>query len=316
MSSKHKAMSEALSRSGFIGLTRRSPRSLKEIEPANPFFSITMSYIQNQFGFPVFDQSVLGFASNSATVPCQIHARTAIDQARWSLDGRVVWQWAYEAMWTHASVSDTWEQTQEQYAMAAPSIALPPDWNERRRAVLVRDGYKCAICGWGLKKHGDVHHIVQRAHGGHHHWSNLVSLCPRCHRVLDGHKGMNRPGFCVDQRRRIVHSTKCRFASGPKVEEAPRGYRPCQKCRPFKGAKAYAEVAFNNRRMQQAPKILEHLRREHQPSSQLIQQVQMLTPEICVYRLKAPQGRKKIKKSNLEIITNTTVQPGQEGDAS
>lgn len=310
--SKHKTKSEALSHSGFIGLTARPPRSLSEVELSNPLVLATIAYVQNQFGSPVFNQSVLELTDSGGSVACQTSARTAIDQTRWNLDSHMVWQWAHEAMWAHASGSSNWTQTPEQTAMASPSLDLPPDWNGRRHAVLNRDGHRCAICGWSLKKHSDVHHITHRSRGGSHHWSNLVSLCPWCHRVLEGHKGMNRPGFRVDDRRRIVHSTNCRLAGGARVvEDAPHGNRPCQKCRPFKGAKAYSQVAFNNRRIQQAPKVMKHLRREHPPSPEIIRQARMLAPDICVYRLKEPQGRKKIKKSNLEIVGCATFQTGQ-----
>lgn len=263
--SKHKTKSEALSRSGFIGLTARPPRSLNEVELSNPLVLATIAYVQNQFGSPVFNQSVLELTDSGGSVACQTSARTAIDQTRWNLDSHIVWQWAHEAMWAHASGSSNWTQTLEQTAMASPSLDLPPDWNGRRRAVLDRDGHRCAICGWSLKKHGDVHHIAHRSRGGSHHWSNLVSLCPWCHRVLEGHKGMNRPGFRVDDRRRI----------------------------------------------QQAPKVMKHLRREHPPSPEIIRQARMLAPDICVYRLKEPQGRKKIKKSNPEIVGCATFQTGQ-----
>jgi hypothetical protein len=56
-----------------------------------------------------------------------------------------------------------------------------------REAVLLRDGYTCAICGYKSKRHkGDVHdlevdHIL--ANGGNHS-DNLRTVCLSCHRQM------------------------------------------------------------------------------------------------------------------------------------
>ena len=304
--SKHKTKSEALSRGGFLGLTDCPPRILNEVELTNPFVLATITHMQDQFGSPVFDQCVLELTGRGGSAACQTSARMAIDQACSRLDNGLVWQWAHEAMQAHSSQSGNWAQTPEQMANASSTQDLPPDWNERRRAVLNRDRCRCAICGGSLKTHSDIHHIVHRSRGGCHHWTNLASLCHKCHRVLEGHEGMNRPGFRLDDHRRIVHSKNCRLEGSARVaEDAPNGYRPCQKCRPFKGSKAYSQVTFNSRRMKRAPMVMKHLRQEHPPSPEIVRQARLLVPDICVYRRVAPQGRKKIKRGNLEVIGGT-----------
>jgi 5-methylcytosine-specific restriction endonuclease McrA len=46
-----------------------------------------------------------------------------------------------------------------------------------RRAVLERDGHRCAYCS---AKADSVDHVVPRARGGEHSWTNVVAACSRC----------------------------------------------------------------------------------------------------------------------------------------
>jgi len=56
----------------------------------------------------------------------------------------------------------------------------PEDWNERRKKVLDRDGYKCQKCGKeDTELH--VHHRIPISRGGNHKLSNLITLCSSCH---------------------------------------------------------------------------------------------------------------------------------------
>ncbi len=68
-------------------------------------------------------------------------------------------------------------------------------WQTISRAVLLRDDYRCRVCGKGTftqvdsadiydKVHFDleVHHIVPRKDGGNDSFRNLISLCSECHR--------------------------------------------------------------------------------------------------------------------------------------
>ena len=52
-------------------------------------------------------------------------------------------------------------------------------WARVRRAVLVRDGWRCA-CGAPAS---EVHHVVAVAEGGGDDMGNLVAICGPCHRV-------------------------------------------------------------------------------------------------------------------------------------
>lgn len=41
----------------------------------------------------------------------------------------------------------------------------------------------CAICGWN-KASCDVHHIIPVSYGGKNEITNLITLCPNCHRMV------------------------------------------------------------------------------------------------------------------------------------
>ncbi|MEW5994626.1 MAG: HNH endonuclease [Candidatus Zixiibacteriota bacterium] len=67
----------------------------------------------------------------------------------------------------------------------------PPDWEERRGLVKLRDGWRCAECGWpaGVKRKArnlHVHHIVPLSDGGDNSLHNLTTLCHICHRSQEG----------------------------------------------------------------------------------------------------------------------------------
>jgi len=57
-----------------------------------------------------------------------------------------------------------------------------------RRAVLVRDGYACRMCGWNHNqwdrsdpRNLELHHVKEHAKGGENTEENLISLCNVCH---------------------------------------------------------------------------------------------------------------------------------------
>ncbi len=57
-----------------------------------------------------------------------------------------------------------------------------------RRAVLVRDGYKCKKCGWVFQqwdpsdpRHLELHHIKYHVRGGMNTEENLITVCTVCH---------------------------------------------------------------------------------------------------------------------------------------
>jgi 5-methylcytosine-specific restriction endonuclease McrA len=80
----------------------------------------------------------------------------------------------------------------ERLIMAAPSVVrlsrfVRVPYRSRvpltRRAVLHRDGGRCAYCS---HRADTVDHVVPRSRGGRHDWTNVVAACARCnHRKAD-----------------------------------------------------------------------------------------------------------------------------------
>jgi hypothetical protein len=75
------------------------------------------------------------------------------------------------------------------------------NWDKIRRAVYKRDGYKCAMCNCGGKLH--CHHIIPVRISHDNSLSNLVSLCPKCHKRLEevGFSILQNSGHKADVRR-------------------------------------------------------------------------------------------------------------------
>jgi 5-methylcytosine-specific restriction endonuclease McrA len=46
-----------------------------------------------------------------------------------------------------------------------------------RRAVFVRDGFKCQYCGRAAE---NVDHVIPKSKGGTHNWDNVVAACRSC----------------------------------------------------------------------------------------------------------------------------------------
>lgn len=55
--------------------------------------------------------------------------------------------------------------------------------NKYTEKILIRDGYKCQVCGSPNKLH--IHHITPRTQGGLSSEDNLVTLCSFCHATLE-----------------------------------------------------------------------------------------------------------------------------------
>jgi len=66
----------------------------------------------------------------------------------------------------------------------------PPDWNMRRREILIRDNFSCTECGWpkGFQRRSrqlHIHHIRPLSKGGNNSFDNLITLCHICHKKVD-----------------------------------------------------------------------------------------------------------------------------------
>lgn len=57
------------------------------------------------------------------------------------------------------------------------------DYSKRTVAnILKRAHIGCSICGWN-ESSCDIHHIIPRSNGGGDEMSNLIIVCPNCHRI-------------------------------------------------------------------------------------------------------------------------------------
>ena len=56
-------------------------------------------------------------------------------------------------------------------------------WRYIKEQAMIRDGYRCAICGFDVHVH--VHHITPLASGGTNDFCNLITLCPNHHAMAD-----------------------------------------------------------------------------------------------------------------------------------
>lgn len=70
-----------------------------------------------------------------------------------------------------------------------PNNKYPKNWNKLRFAIFVRDRYFCQMCGIKCRIGGGLrspqcHHLTPINCGGTNHWSNLVTLCKRCHELV------------------------------------------------------------------------------------------------------------------------------------
>lgn len=58
----------------------------------------------------------------------------------------------------------------------------PSNWDEIRKRVLFRDGFKCKTCG--SRENLEVHHVIPLSKGGTNTLDNLVTLCRKCHEAI------------------------------------------------------------------------------------------------------------------------------------
>lgn len=75
------------------------------------------------------------------------------------------------------------------------------NWDDIRHQVYRRDGYRCVMCG--CKGKLAAHHIVPVRVSHNNSLSNLVSLCPKCHKRIEevGFSILQNGGHQADIRR-------------------------------------------------------------------------------------------------------------------
>ena len=70
--------------------------------------------------------------------------------------------------------------------VARAKQTIPP---ALRKKVSARDGHRCAVPGC-RSTNLDAHHILEVSKGGKHELSNLLTLCERCHPVVEHEKSV------------------------------------------------------------------------------------------------------------------------------
>lgn len=68
-------------------------------------------------------------------------------------------------------------------------------WNAKRNERLMFDDFKCALCG--NRNNVQVHHLVYPIHKnyGTESINDLITVCPECHKLLDGLRKGQRMEF-------------------------------------------------------------------------------------------------------------------------
>jgi 5-methylcytosine-specific restriction endonuclease McrA len=63
-------------------------------------------------------------------------------------------------------------------------LVSPLDCSKRTVTKIIKRAKKgCSICGWN-ESTCDIHHIIPRSKGGSDDSTNLIIVCPNCHRVI------------------------------------------------------------------------------------------------------------------------------------
>jgi hypothetical protein len=194
--------------------------------------------------------------------------------------------------------------TEEEKRNSLPSSDLPPDWEERRKKVLDRDGYQCVICHARFTEgvSANVHHIKERSMGGSHEYKNLISLCYSCHACMSGHDVMSKPGFILDAYSQMVHLENCIYApDAPVVQDYPRGYHNCPYCNPYETGDAVAHERYLELRKERFPVLL-HFLAAYPMSENIKEWARRQVPQVCVYRISERPKGNAIKKSTIQAV--------------
>jgi 5-methylcytosine-specific restriction endonuclease McrA len=75
-------------------------------------------------------------------------------------------------------------RAQRRYERESRKARYGPHWNEIRKKVYARDGYKCRACGAKNTKL-NAHHILLLRVSKTNDERNLVTLCDSCHKIVE-----------------------------------------------------------------------------------------------------------------------------------
>jgi len=73
------------------------------------------------------------------------------------------------------------------------------DWTKQRQLALERDGFMCQYEGCNETKNLHVHHIVPHRISEDNSLDNLITLCPKHHRIIESQTGKQLLDGTVDE---------------------------------------------------------------------------------------------------------------------
>src|SRR3990172_1533209 len=83
------------------------------------------------------------------------------------------------------AIGENWRQNVYRSHEGDGDFFSSHEWHEIRDGVLRRDHYKCERCDNRRHSELTIHHIKSRDQGGTHDLSNLITLCDRCHNIVE-----------------------------------------------------------------------------------------------------------------------------------
>ena len=99
-----------------------------------------------------------------------------VSRPAYHIDGSIV---AYEGM----------KAQEERHAMPYKDYLQSEFWQDKRDAVLKSARYRCQVCNASGKLH--VHHRTYE-HRGYEYPSDLIALCPECHKLFHDHRELQK----------------------------------------------------------------------------------------------------------------------------
>ena len=100
---------------------------------------------------------------------------------------------------------------------------FPAYWDELRRHVFLRDGYRCASCGRRFGgKDLDCHHVTPWQNGGTDNPRNLQTLCGVCHDVV--HETLD----LIELGHRMGGSVNCQYCGEPIARPTRQSRKYCR----------------------------------------------------------------------------------------
>lgn len=108
-----------------------------------------------------------------------IYGVTGVTRTHSAFGGGVTILWGYQFSYRYKNkTSIKKESNMTQTTKSILSVS-----SRTVHKIIARAAIACSICNWNQAT-GDIHHIVEVAEGGSNDMSNLIYVCPNCHRCI------------------------------------------------------------------------------------------------------------------------------------